>query len=522
MKILHKQHIAIIGLGVTGSSILRFLLNDPELSVEAISLCDDRLAKLKLDEVLGADLYALCQKFTNERADKSAIEVVGNAQAQSLPESCDLVLASPGVSHSHPWLKTAFDKNLTISSDIELFLTALHSKYRADLEADTRSPAVVAITGSNGKSTVVSALGFALNRVGVKTQVLGNIGKPVLDALKDCLALDVIVLELSSFQLDLLNNASFDLACVLNVTPDHLDRYSDFDAYHQSKLSIYDKAKFWLWNEQDALTVPKAVSCEDHAATESLATGESKTSAAQFKLSNRDGLVLHTVRLIELSKDKAAVFIQPGIKDASDSQTSLEVKGGSSIWLSNVCAVIAAAASLSKKTDINLSRFCAALSDYDALPHRYQRIASGSRYGHQIDFIDDSKATNEGAALQALHAAKAQYQFVVLIAGGLSKGAELTEFKRAVAALADFTLLIGEAAAELDDALPRQTAQQCTDFKHCLDVFDQWLINQSVHKRSGALLLSPACASMDMFNNYKERGLAFQEAVNDYLAEAAA
>lgn len=533
-----KKHIAIIGLGLTGQSMLRFLyaqLSNISRANSAITitLCDSRFANEDPKSIFEPSLRTLADP---------GIALVFATQEDSFPAECDLVLVSPGIPHSHEWFQAALAQGVMISSDISLFLDALQNLNPSRKRSRKPAPLVVGVTGSNGKSTVVSALGSALNHAGVSNLVLGNIGTPVLNALASISDTTVVILELSSFQLDLMTansaDSKLDIACLLNVSQDHLDRYECFNDYRRSKLSIYDKAIAIVWNTLDLATIPSpkntAVAssfenkndCLAHFMAEDTEQAISLSVSVKADADTNSFVSIIQERLGFSDQDEQTEALKASVKSRQRScptMLKLAPLSASATWISNACACLSIAALLNKTIDFDLAQFTEGLREYTFLPHRYQRFKKAIRHNHIIEFIDDSKATNVGAAISAIDSARQAFDFIVLIAGGLAKGAELSPLTDAIDEHVDLALLIGKSSSLLSSAILKAESIQCEDLSECLARFDGWLQARKVDDpENGVLLLSPACASMDMFANYQDRGEKFQAAVQSYLQEAAA
>lgn len=377
------------------------------------------------------------------------------------------IITSPGVSLDEPFLKQAFDLNIPVYGDIEC------------LAREMNSP-VIAITGTNGKSTVTTLVGEMAKAAGLSVAVAGNIGLPVLDLLDDNKHYDLWVLELSSFQLDLTHSLKPIAATILNISPDHLDRHHNLAAYTQAKQRIYDQAQFLLYNRDDQQTFPSKQSSANQALFTSYgldAPAEGQwgiiEQAGIFYLAQGDNLLLPIDRL--------------RLKGKHNWQNAL------------------AACALASAAGIKPEFIVKVLESFSGLPHRCQWVRSLDG----VDWINDSKGTNIGATISAISGIGGSMQGkIVLIAGGLGKGADFTELRTPVADYVRSVVLIGEDADKIENALsglvPVLRAQS----------LDGAVNLAKLQAMPGdVVLLSPACASLDMFRDFNHRGESFANLV---------
>ncbi len=382
----------------------------------------------------------------------------------------DLVVVSPGVPLATPEIQAALRAGKDVVGDVELFARAIVGT----------SSKVIAITGSNGKSTVTSLVGHLCQAAGLKTVVAGNIGLPVLDALtaQETTAPDVYVLELSSFQLETTASLTPDAATVLNLSEDHMDRYADMAGYAAAKARIFHGDGVQVLNRDDALVMAMR---ENGRRVYSF--GLDKPASGQW------GLHRH----------------EDGYWLAEGEQALLAVDALPIAGLHNAANALAALA-LCRALGLDYAPLVAALKTFKGLPHRVEKVATVKG----VSFYDDSKGTNVGATVAAL---KGMTCPVVLIAGGDGKGQDFSPLKEAVKH-ARGVVQIGRdgplIAAAIGDAAP---------------VFRAEGMEAAVRRgfelaRPGdAVLLSPACASFDMFRNYAHRADVFVQAVQALKAE---
>lgn len=435
----------VAGLGKTGLSIARYL-NRKNKSFIAY---DTRKTAPGLME------------FQKEFPDVPVyLEQLPSEVASQLTD----IIASPGLSLDLPFIKQALEKDVAVYGDIEC------------LARECKAP-VIAITGTNGKSTVTSLVGEMAKAAGFSVAVAGNIGTPVLDLLDDEHQYDLWVLELSSFQLDLTQSLSPKVATILNVSPDHLDRHHTLDAYVQAKQRIYTLARQLLFNRDDASTFPsKMDGCM-------VSFGQDAPSA------NNWGLLKHAEK-IYLAKGEECVF----------PVDSLLIKGVHN-WLNAL-----AAAALAHAVGIGFKDIVSVLKSFAGLPHRCQWV----RTLDGVDWINDSKGTNVGATVSAIHGiGSALRGKLVLIAGGQGKGADFLQLKPLIADYVRCIVLIGEDADKMAQAfeglvpLVRSTS------------LEEAVVSARAYAQYGdVVLLSPACASLDMFHDFNHRGEVFASSVN--------
>ena len=422
---------------------------------------------------LGDELQALCQ-------DQSQLE-------QFLNDFVELLI-SPGVPISDPVVIAALKLQMPIRNDIGVFLDVLRS--RDDLNQPSHTVKVIAITGSNGKSTVTdctAALGVAL---GHSVRAIGNIGVPVLSVLDTVQPGDIVVIELSSYQLELIHELGADVALLLNMSPDHLDRHGDLQTYWRAKQNVYVKAKAVVVNKDDPLSTP----LEPHKNAGSLKT------YVRFGLGapDRDDFgVMHRAGESWLAKG-----IQPLMP-----VSRLAMSGPH--HFSNFLAVLGIADVLGWP----LAQVCEFIASYHGLAYRCQPFLQ-----NDILWLNDSKGTNVGASLVALHSGEKRLNSGRLwwIAGGLAKGGDFSSIGDYVATLNRKHLFAG---AQLYGQDRQQIAHALSIKSKATVVVQETLLDcvNSIHREAQAgdvVVFSPACASMDQFANFEARGQAFDQYVN--------
>jgi UDP-N-acetylmuramoylalanine--D-glutamate ligase len=376
-------------------------------------------------------------------------------QGPTLPdEAFDIPMwvLSPGIPLEHPEVVKAQRRGIMVTGDVTLF-------------AQQNTKPILAVTGSNGKSTVVSLLQKMIAAQGLKPALLGNIGTPVLDGLED--DYDYVILELSSFQLDITEGLEPEVACVLNVTPDHLDRHHTMEAYAHSKRKIYLGAAHAVCNLDDKATYPD------------------EPGRMYFSMTSQDPSIWHynptTGKLCFGDKAYNTKFLPIH----------------SEIHYANILAALAMIHEAGFDTDKAFDAACT----FTGLPHRLVLVAEANG----IKWYDDSKATNVGATIASIDSvSKLVNGKIVILLGGLGKGASFKCLSEPLMQHGRAAILIGEAKmqleAELADSLPCFLAT----------TFEEAVAMAGAHAKSGdAVLLAPACASWDMFKNYGERGDLF-------------
>jgi UDP-N-acetylmuramoylalanine--D-glutamate ligase len=376
----------------------------------------------------------------------------------------DLIVASPGVPLSEPEIQAAIQRGVNVVGDVELF-----GQYRPT------SAKVIAITGANGKTTVTTLVGEICKAAGLKTIVAGNIGLPVLDAL-NMETPDVYVLELSSFQLETTSNLQIDAATMLNLTEDHMDRYASFQDYAIAKARIFYNAKLQVLNRDDAWSMLMA-----------------RPKLAQVTFGLNDDGDEHSYGLKQIDDD---TWLCEGDKELINLQ-DLKIVG-----LHNAANALASVA-LCRGIGVDYAHIIQTLYNFKGLPHRVEWVANIDN----VDYYDDSKGTNVGATCAALAGLA---QKVVLIAGGDGKGQDFAPLAVAVAENASAVVLIGRDAPLIEAVLIPTNVP----LYQAIDLPEAVNIAQKLAKADEAVLLSPACASFDMFKNYVHRAEVFVAAVN--------
>ncbi len=444
MSLIASDHFRIVvGLGKSGMSLVRFLARQGM----RFAVADTRANP--------PELSALREQFPQVDVRCGELDVEFLCRASEL-------LISPGLALATPALQEAARRGVKLSGDIDLF-----ARY-------AKAP-IVAITGSNAKSTVTTLVGEMAAAAGKKVAVGGNLGTPALDLLAD--DVELYVLELSSFQLESTDQLNAEVATCLNISEDHMDRYSGLPAYHLAKHRIFRGAKQVVVNRDDALSRPLVAD---------------QLPCWNFGLGKPD---FKRFGLLEERGEKCLAFQFDALLPVRE----LKMRGAHN--QSNALAALA----LGHAAGLPFAPMLETLKTFAGLPHRCQWV--GERDG--VSYYDDSKATNVGAALAAIDGLGADIAGkLVLIAGGDGKGADFSALRGPVGKYCRAVVLLGRdaerLAAVLDGAAPLVRVSSL-----------QEAVQRSAElaQAGDAVLLSPACASLDMFKSFEERGRLFALAV---------
>jgi len=460
---LSGKKILVLGLGDTGLSCARWLA----ARGAQVSVADSREAPPHAQRL--AELLPQVPLHTGPY-DEARLQ------------AAELLVVSPGVPLADPAVARAIAAGVEAVGDVELFARAI-----AALNTQREHPMrVIAITGSNGKSTVTAMCGDMCRMAGLVTCVAGNIGLPVLDALLDieqgfAPTPQVWVLELSSFQLETTSSLNADAATVLNLSEDHMDRYPDMEAYAAAKARIYSGDGVQVVNRDDARSM---------------------------------AMVLPGRRVVSFGLDRCPKDENFGLcedelclgGDMLMPLSALPVAG-----LHNAANALAALA-LTRAIGLPMEALLRGLVHFKGLPHRVEKVAEIDG----VTYYDDSKGTNVGATEAALYGMGARKAVVIL--GGDGKGQDFGPLKAAVEANARAVLLIGRDAPLIDAALSGSGVETRT----VASLQEAVEAAQRLAHPGDAVLLSPACASFDMFRNYIHRADVFVEAINRLAAKRAA
>ena len=438
---LNKPYTLIVGLGDTGMSVIRYL----SLLGEKVVVVDSR------DQPPGlAQLNSLYPDMT---------VLLGEFDSDVFNQASRIVI-SPGVSPHLEIIQHAIQNGVDVIGDIELF-------------AHNANAPVVVITGSNGKSSVTSLVGEMAAADNLNVAVGGNIGVPALDLLQ-LSDIDLYVLELSSFQLEMTFSLRCVAAVVLNISDDHLDRHNSMQSYAAIKQKVYQNCGAGVINQDDSV-----VSAMVHDNNHVIRYGLKHHSNLDIKLGHHD-------------EKEAIIFFGEHLIDCDQ----IKMPGRHNISNAMAAAALASTAGISKEAIVTT------LKTYSGLPHRCQWVAQSNG----VNWYDDSKGTNVGATIAAIEGLPQKQ--LILIAGGQGKGADFTALAKTIIARARAVVLIGEDADKIEAAIASRV-----DVYRSISMVDAVNQAKDLAQSGDAVLLSPACASFDMFKSYEERGNQFMKAV---------
>jgi UDP-N-acetylmuramoylalanine--D-glutamate ligase len=433
----------VVGLGLTGFSCVRHLV----ARGHDVTVVDTRDQPPKLAE--------LKREFPD-------VAVHAGGLPAALFDDPGLLVVSPGVSIKEQEIARAIGRGAQAIGDIELF-------------AQEATAPVIAVTGANGKSTVTALTGEMCRRAGMQTAVGGNIGVPALSLLTSPEP-DVYVLELSSFQLESTYSLNARAATVLNITPDHMDRYRDIDEYAGAKARIFHGNGTMVLNADDPL-VTRMIQSGRRTIYFSLGR---PADAQDYGLDEING----------------ATWLVRGKQPLMPAH---EVPLAGRHNLANVLAAMA----LAEAAGVAAEAACAAVREFKGLKHRTELVAER----HGVRWYDDSKGTNVGATVAALNGMSSP---VILIAGGDGKGQDFSGLKAAAVQHARAVVLIGRDAPQIEAAFGGAVS-----VRRAKDMHDAVRIAHELAQPGDVVLLSPACASFDMFRNYEHRAEVFCQAVQE-------
>ncbi|OWW22893.1 UDP-N-acetylmuramoyl-L-alanine--D-glutamate ligase [Noviherbaspirillum denitrificans] len=433
-------------------------------------------------------------------------EFIGGPFTAELLDGVDFTAVSPGLAPDRELaaiIPAAAELNIPLWGEIELFAQAL-----AALRASrTYTPKVIAITGTNGKTTVTSLTGLLCRRAGLKTVVAGNISPAALDVLREAMDSDELpqawVLELSSFQLHTTYSLQADVATVLNVTQDHLDWHGGMDAYAADKARIFGPRTIRLLNRNDARVMQMAA---PQAACISFGTDEPAQPDC-FGLADENGMHWLTTAIAldegEKPRRKKEIVAVPVMVKRLMPADALKIRGQH-----NAVNALSALA-LCRAIGLPLAPLLHGLREYRGEPHRVELVGSIG----EVDYYDDSKGTNVGATVAALNGLGAELgaNRIVLIAGGDGKGQDFAPLAEPVSKYVRAVLLIGKDGPSIRAAIE----QSGVELADCVSLEAAVQKASELAQAGDAVVLSPACASLDMFRNYAHRAQVFVDAVRE-------
>ena len=438
---LQGKKVLVIGMGRAGTAAAKLL----EIKEAKVSITDRR-EKEELRE-------------TFRELEGRGIRIETGGHPLELLEDRELIVASPGVSPNIPLLERAKEKIIPIIGELELASSFL------------KIP-IVAVTGTNGKTTTTTLIGKILKEEGKRVAVAGNIGHPLSSCVNG--SYELIVTEVSSFQLERIKTFHPFISIMLNIAPDHLDRYRDLNEYMGAKKRIFlnqERSDFAVLNRDDS-------SCS------TLSTEAKKIFFSREEL--EEGVYL---------KEEIIMANLSGRSQEVIHQEEIGIKGPHN--LENALAAIATCLILKVKVD-SIRRV---LKEFKGIPHRMEFV--GEIKG--VRFINDSKATNVSAVMKSLASFT---EPIILIAGGRDKGLDYSPLRSLVEKRVKALILLGEAKEKI-----ARTLSSCKKIKMVEDMKEAVNIAFGLAEEGEVVLLSPACSSYDMFQNFEERGEAFKEAV---------
>ena len=429
----------ILGMGITGLSVARFFSNNNEIFRIADSRKEPSLLKTFQKENLLDDCYM-------------------GEWSQSILEDIDEVIISPGIAQSETIVQWIREKKIKLLSDIELF-----GRY-------SNAP-IIGITGSNGKSTVTQLLGEMALASNLNAVMCGNIGSPVLESISD--TAELYIVELSSYQLDYTSELDLFAGVITNISPDHLDRYENFEAYIASKLSIYPYCEKIIINLD-----------------ESLQSGMAGDSYFAIEKNNSN-----CIFLVRKAGNSYEVLYQDKLLVSSN---ELLVVGKHNI--ENLLAAL----TLGYQFGLPIKEMIKAAKTFKGLPHRLEFITSINH----VDFYNDSKSTNAVSTQTAVNSLLEKYSQLVLILGGIAKQENYSELIELINEKVETVVLIGDSSKVFSEQLSVPTLKIARSMEEAVG------LSKSLTK-NGAVVLSPACASFDMFDDFNDRGNQFKHHVNE-------
>ncbi|MGP5119085.1 UDP-N-acetylmuramoyl-L-alanine--D-glutamate ligase [Psychrobacter alimentarius] len=455
--LLHKGSglQVVVGLGQSGLSVARYLANQGY----QVAVTDAQAAP----------------KLANQLPPEISIRQFGSIDAELLQQAARIII-SPGISLDTGAVAAARQANIPVVSDIQLFCEAC-------------TVPIVAITGSNAKSTVTTLVGQMAADAGVNVGVGGNIGVPALTLLAND-DMELAVLELSSFQLETVTNLGAQVATVLNMSPDHLDRHGDMLGYHQAKHRIFQGAKSVVINREDALTRPLVADNLPRVST-----------SIQAPDKGQYGLIIDSEGQTYLARGTERLL----------SADKLLIKGRHNLL--NAQAALA----LGELAGLPLDSMLQTLQQFSGLDHRCQYVAKVA----DIDYFNDSKGTNIGSTIAAIQGLGEVYApkdgKLLLILGGQGKGQQFGELTPFINQYVSHVLMIGDDAKMIEQHLRAAKLSEDVRLYQCQTMENAFATVPQVTKSSlsqvQAVLLSPACASFDQYSGYAARGEHFSQLV---------
>jgi UDP-N-acetylmuramoylalanine--D-glutamate ligase len=440
---IHKA--LVVGLSYrTGLAVSNFLA-----AREVTVVASDNKSEAELSDVI-------------RKLDPTVRVVAGNQNPAILDEGFDALILSPGVPKTIPLVVEAYKRRIPVMAEVELAFRHMKGN-------------LIGITGTDGKSTTTALTGHVFRELGIDTYVGGNIGIPLVSFAGKTSEKSVVVAELSSFQLETIIDFKPDVAALLNVTPDHLDRYDGMNEYLEAKMRIamnQDGGDYFIYNKDDVVSARSAARVKSRVLSFSI-------ESADADIFYRDG----------------AVYLRDGGRRVFQA-SRMKILGMHNVQNAMVAILSAQAIMRKRGIETDYEKIAEAVYSFPGLEHRLERI--GVFQGRE--FINDSKATTVNAVLTALRSFPGMG---VLILGGRTKGDDYSRLKIGLEGKIRSLVLIGESKEYFSKIL--------SGFRHVYaDTLDDAAVQAMRESREGdVILLSPACASFDMFKNYEERGAEF-------------
>jgi UDP-N-acetylmuramoylalanine--D-glutamate ligase len=499
MKKLAAQHVLVLGLGLSGLALARWCARHGS----QVTVADTRAAP--------PQLAALLQELP------TVTFVPGDfAGLMSGGTHFDLILRSPGLSPVEiaPVLQAASEKGVPCGNELSLFADALRELAETEAETLGYHPKVIAITGTNGKTTVTSLTGQLLQRAGKSVAVAGNIGPTLLDTLQTCIDTEALpevwVLELSSFQLDEVIGFEPSVATVLNISQDHLDWHGSMAAYVRAKSAVYGSSGVMLLNRDDPqvmAVVPALVKGKQLRNVQTFGA-DVPQRPGDYGIETVNGMAW-LVRAAEADEtikrrrdEEIPIYVQRLMP-----VDALRIRGRHNA--TNALAALG----LANAIGCTMAPLLHGLRDYRGEPHRLESVA----VVNDVEYFDDSKGTNVGATVAALNGLGPDRR-LVLILGGEGKGQDFAPLAEPVARYVRAVVLIGRDAPLIQAAIEDSGVDMLAADSMAAAV----ALAASVAQTGDAVLMSPACASFDMFDNYGHRAKVFCDAVQALALDSGA
>ncbi|GAB6182515.1 UDP-N-acetylmuramoyl-L-alanine--D-glutamate ligase [Thermodesulfovibrio hydrogeniphilus] len=470
---LKDKKITVVGIGKSGLSLINLLS-----LLGAKVIANDKKSLTEIKEILGSTEEKLYRLYAGGHPTEAF-------------EEAELIVISPGVPMSTPSVLSAIYKGIPVIGEIEISWQIL-TLIKPDIK-------IIGITGSNGKSTTSTLTYEFLKKDGKQVALAGNIGLPMADVIeriyKNEILLDYLVLELSSFQLEGIKNFKSNYAAILNITPDHMDRYSNMKEY------IEAKAKIFLNHAGDDVLVlnmddKNTVSAIEHLRNVYMKRGKLPHILYFSRKQKVYGAFLENDKILFNAREEFSETIKQEMENTILDVNSFKIKGVHNIENIMAASLLALSAGCKGGSIKEVVR------EFPGLPHRMEFV----REIDGVKYINDSKGTNVDAVAKSLESFQGK---VILIAGGRDKDGDFNSLRELVQKKVKTLILIGEAAEKIAKALGDLVPHYFEN-----DMKSAILKAKEVAQKGDVVLLSPGCASFDMFKNFEHRGDVFKEIVN--------